>query len=127
MAKKRLIPKLQLMPSRLSSGRLSLVTTVGFDRTIEVGDPVSQAKIYEAQDGSRSGLEPDITRQVCAAVRIPVIVSGGCGRAAHFVEVFREAGADAVAAGTFFCFQDQNPMQTRGHVKNAGFEIRNHT
>lgn len=263
MAKKRLIPKLQLMPSRLSSGRLSLVTTVGFDRIIEVGDPVSQAKIYEAQavdelifidlspakgegsgqlplrllqdvarevflpltigggvrsvddfrlllqhgadkvavnsaalaqpaliseasrrfgaqcvvvsidyrcdadgqwrvysrsgqqphplhpvdwarqaealgagellltgidqDGSRNGLELDIARQVCAAVRIPVILSGGCGRAAHFVEGFREAGADAVAAGTFFCFQDQNPMQTRGHVKNAGFEIRIHT
>ena len=33
-------------------------------------------------------------------------------------------GAEAVAAGTFFCFRDQNPMQTRAHIRNAGIPIR---
>lgn len=263
MAKKRIIPKLQLMPSKLNNGAMALVTTVGFNKVIEIGDPVSQAKIYEAQvadelifvdlshsktnenkhilidvlqatakevflpltigggvrtvddfrlllqngadkisvnshalanpqliadaaklfgaqcvvvsidykldehgevkvygdsgktkydlhplewaqkatelgagellltsidhDGKRSGLELDVARQVCQGVPIPVIISGGCGRAADFVSGFKEAGADAVSAGTFFCFQDQNPMQTRGHIKNSDIDIRIHT
>jgi cyclase len=57
-------------------------------------------------------------------VSIPVITSGGCGLARHFVEGFLQGGADAVSAGTFFCFKDQNPMQTRAHIRNAGIPIR---
>jgi cyclase len=29
-----------------------------------------------------------------------------------------------VAAGTFFCQRDQNPMQCRSHIRNAGLPIR---
>lgn len=76
------------------------------------------------RDGSGAGLNLAIGRAVVAAVDVPVILSGGCGLAQHFVEGFRDAGADAVAAGTFFSFRDQNPMQTRAHVKSAGIPIR---
>ena len=37
------------MPSNLNLGKMSLVTTVEFSNTIEIGNPVSQAKIYESQ------------------------------------------------------------------------------
>lgn len=79
------------------------------------------------RDGTEQGLDLDITRRVVAAVSIPVITGGGCGLARHFVEGFQEGQADAVAAGTFFCFKDQNPMQTRAHIRNAGIPIRLHT
>jgi imidazole glycerol-phosphate synthase subunit HisF len=79
------------------------------------------------RDGTRQGLDLDLTRRVAAAVSIPVITSGGCGRAAHFIEGFAQGGADAVSAGTFFAFKDQNPMQARAHIRNAGIPIRLHT
>lgn len=75
------------------------------------------------RDGMDEGLDLDMTRRVCEAVSIPVITAGGCGLARHFVEGF-QAGADGVSAGTFFCFKDQNPMQTRAHIRNAGIPIR---
>jgi len=261
MAKKRIIPKLQMKTSRYATGRMTLVTTIGFDKVVEVGDPVSQAKIYQAQaadelifldldaynhnrgivvdviksaaeqifipftvgggvksiedfrlllsngadkvsintsavedpafiskaseaygaqcvvvsidyksngdgtnsvwirggkektsldpvawavecerlgagellltsidrDGSRKGLDVEITKAVVDRVSIPVITAGGCGLASHFIEGFQRGFASAVSAGTFFCFQDQNPMQTRAHIKNAGIPIRIHT
>ncbi len=263
MAKKRLIPKLQLLPSKLIPGSMSLVTTQNFKNSIEVGDPVSQAKIYEAQavdelvfvdlsysrgvgskeaivnvirkaaeeiflpitigggvrllqdfslllnngadkvsinsaaledpklisdaarqfgsqcvvvsidykkdengsfrvyseggskksnltpldwalkaqnlgagellvtcidhDGTKQGLELEMTERICQSISVPVIISGGCGRAIHFTDGFRQTKAEAIAAGTFFCFQDQSPMQTRSHIKNAGIPIRIHT
>jgi imidazole glycerol-phosphate synthase subunit HisF len=79
------------------------------------------------RDGSHQGLDLEITRQVTSAVRIPVIAAGGCGLASHFSDGFLLGGADAVSAGTFFCHKDQNPMQTRAHIRNAGIPIRLHT
>lgn len=75
-------------------------------------------------DGSRQGLDLAAIREVSDAVNIPVIAAGGCGLASHFSEGFTEGHADAVSAGTFFCFQDQNIMQTRSHVYNAGVNVR---
>ena len=76
------------------------------------------------RDGMRQGLDIDIIRQVSENVTIPVIASGGCGLAKHFAEGFIEGKCDAVSAGTFFCFQDQNIMQTRSQVRNAGINVR---
>jgi cyclase len=78
------------------------------------------------RDGMRCGLDLDLVRRVAEAVSIPVIVSGGCGAASHFVEGFQIGKADAVAAGTYFCFKDENPMQTRSQIRNAGIPIRMH-
>lgn len=78
------------------------------------------------RDGTRSGLDIEATQAVSSAVRIPVITAGGCGLASHFVQGFADGGADAVSAGTFFCFRDQNPLQTRAHISNSGAPIRMH-
>lgn len=79
------------------------------------------------RDGTRKGLDLELTRRVVESVSIPVITSGGCGLATHFVEAFVIGKADAVSAGTYFCFKDENPMQTRAQIKNAGIPIRLHT
>lgn len=78
------------------------------------------------RDGSRSGIDVELTWQVAERVSIPVITSGGCGLASHFVAGFLQGGADAVSAGTYFCFKDENTMQVRSHIKNAGIPIRLH-
>lgn len=79
------------------------------------------------RDGTRGGLDIELTRKVVESVSIPVITSGGCGLASHFVEGFVDGKADAVSAGTYFCFKDENPMQARSQIKNAGIPIRIHT
>jgi cyclase len=76
------------------------------------------------RDGTGSGLNTALGRQIVDSVSVPVILSGGCGVAQHFVDGFLLGGAEGVAAGTFFCFRDQNPMQTRAHVRGAGVPIR---
>ncbi|MCS5698057.1 HisA/HisF-related TIM barrel protein [Cyanobium sp. FGCU-52] len=75
------------------------------------------------RDGEGGGLDTVLIQALHAAVRVPVIGAGGCGRAEHFVAGY-QAGAAAVAAGTFFCQRDQNPMQCRSHIRNAGLPIR---
>lgn len=76
------------------------------------------------RDGSGTGLNVGLGKLVAESVNVPVILSGGCGVARHFIEGFQAGGAEGIAAGTFFCFRDQNPMQTRAHVRSAGIPIR---
>jgi len=47
------------------------------------------------QDGARTGYALDLTRAVADAVPIPVIASGGAGRAEHLRDAFEEGHASA--------------------------------
>ncbi|MEY2644979.1 MAG: hypothetical protein RLZZ611_1628 [Cyanobacteriota bacterium] len=75
------------------------------------------------RDGTGDGLDVPLIRALVGCLPVPLIASGGCGLAQHVVEGY-QAGAAAVAAGTFFCQRDQNPMQCRSHIRNAGLPIR---
>lgn len=59
------------------------------------------------RDGTFSGYDLDLTRAVVDAVDVPVIACGGAGSVAHMVAAVRDAGASAVAAGSFFVFIGQ--------------------
>ena len=75
------------------------------------------------RDGSGKGLDKLLIEQLASKVNVPIIASGGCGVAQHFVDGYL-AGASGVAAGTYFSQRDQNPMQCRSHIYNAGIPIR---
>ena len=79
------------------------------------------------KDGTKSGLDLEMTERISKAVSIPVITSGGCGLASHFSDGYLKGKAHAVSAGTYFCFKDQSFMQIRAHINNAGIPIRLHT
>lgn len=76
------------------------------------------------RDGVGLGLDLELGQNIARAVEVPVILSGGAGLAAHFVDAFTKTSVEAVASGTFFAFRDQNPMQARSHIANAGVKIR---
>jgi imidazole glycerol-phosphate synthase subunit HisF len=76
------------------------------------------------KDGMNQGLDLEITAQITKSLRIPIIASGGCSFANHFIDGYLIGNADAVAAGSFFAHRDQNFMQTRAQIRNAGVNIR---
>lgn len=46
-------------------------------------------------DGTHNGYDLDITEQICNAVTVPVIASGGAGKPEHLYDVFTKTGASA--------------------------------
>jgi cyclase len=76
------------------------------------------------RDGTGKGLDIELTKKIVDSVSIPVITSGGCGLSSHFSDAFLESNVSGVSAGTFVSMRDQNPMQTRSHIKNSGVKIR---
>lgn len=76
------------------------------------------------RDGSGEGLSVEKAAQARDRIDVPLILAGGCGRAAHMLDAFLHADVDAVAAGTYFASRDQNQFQARALIANAGILVR---
>jgi cyclase len=75
------------------------------------------------RDGTGQGFDLDLLRRVCAAVRVPVIASGGVGTLAHFVEGAR-AGATGLLAASVFHFGTFTIAQVKAALAEAGLPVR---
>ncbi|MFI6596701.1 imidazole glycerol phosphate synthase subunit HisF [Nonomuraea sp. NPDC050536] len=74
-------------------------------------------------DGTLDGYDLEMIRAVRAAVRVPVIASGGAGRLEHFPPAI-EAGADAVLAASVFHFGTLKISEVKDVLRAAGQPVR---
>lgn len=56
------------------------------------------------RDGTRDGMDLKLIGEVAARLSVPLVAVGGVGSMQHIVQA-RDAGASAIAAGSFFVFQ----------------------
>jgi cyclase len=75
------------------------------------------------RDGTQAGYDLDLVRAASAAVRIPVIASGGAGRLEHLAEAL-DAGAHGVLAASIFHFQGSTIPEAREFLRARGFVVR---
>ncbi len=74
-------------------------------------------------DGTESGFDLEMIAAVRAAVRVPLIASGGAGTPEHFVQA-AHAGADAVLAASVFHFGQLTIRQVKDALRAAGVTVR---
>ncbi|GGK22936.1 imidazole glycerol phosphate synthase subunit HisF [Pilimelia terevasa] len=74
-------------------------------------------------DGTKEGFDLELIRAVRAVVDIPVVASGGAGRAADFPPAVA-AGADAVLAASIFHFGEVSIAQVKRALADAGQPVR---
>lgn len=53
-------------------------------------------------DGTKNGYDIPLTKAISEAVSVPVIASGGCGNAAHMVEVLKKQTQPPHSPQVFF-------------------------
>ncbi|MDD2539154.1 MAG: imidazole glycerol phosphate synthase subunit HisF [Bacteroidales bacterium] len=75
-------------------------------------------------DGTREGFALDITQKVCEAVPVPVIASGGAGRAEHFATLFRETAATGGLAAGIFHYGDLTIEELKQYLKTQNIQVR---
>jgi cyclase len=75
------------------------------------------------RDGTGAGFDLDLLRAVCAAVRVPVVASGGVGQLSHFVEGAL-AGATGLLAASVFHFGTFTLPQVKDALQGAGLPVR---
>ena len=75
------------------------------------------------RDGTKVGYDVELLRQVCSAVSVPVVASGGVGNLQHLVDGAR-AGASAVLAASIFHFGQHSVNDAKAALAAAGLPVR---
>lgn len=91
-------------------------------QTIELGAGELLVNSIDA-DGTRAGFDEEMLRDIRGIAKIPVIASGGAGKAADF-PVAAAAGADAILAASIFHEGSVSIQDAKAALKAAGYETR---
>lgn len=91
-------------------------------RTIELGAGELLVNSIDA-DGTRDGFDTEMLRAIREISPVPVIASGGAGKAQDFPEAAR-AGADAILAASIFHEGSVSITQAKIALRQEGFEVR---
>jgi imidazole glycerol-phosphate synthase subunit HisF len=75
-------------------------------------------------DGHKDGYDLELTREVAAAVNIPVIASGGAGRLEHLHQALTAGKASAVLAASIFHFGEFTIGEAKQYLRQRGILIR---
>ncbi len=76
------------------------------------------------KDGTNSGFDHELIRQVRGAVSIPVIASSGAGSAQHFVDVFQETDVEAALAAGIFHRKEVPVSEVKEAMRRNNIETR---
>ncbi len=76
------------------------------------------------RDGTKSGFDLELTKNISEAVPIPVIASGGVGSLQHLSDGVSIGRADAVLAASIFHFGEYTIGQAKDHMRQQGITVR---
>ncbi|KAI9208621.1 uncharacterized protein BJ171DRAFT_561194 [Polychytrium aggregatum] len=76
------------------------------------------------KDGTNSGYDLELIKDVKSSVRIPVIASSGAGKPAHFAEVFQVSNADAALAAGIFHRREVAIEDVKTYLSEHGYSTR---
>ena len=76
------------------------------------------------KDGTRSGFDIELTKEIADNIIIPVIASGGVGTLEHMVEGVRDGKASAVLAASIFHFGDFSIEEAKRYMEAKGVAVR---
>jgi cyclase len=75
-------------------------------------------------DGTENGYDIELTKSICKSVPVPVIASGGCGKALHMLDVFEKTDVDAALAASIFHYEKSTVDKVKKYLKRNGIKIR---
>ena len=75
-------------------------------------------------DGTRTGYNIPLIRQISDALSIPVIASGGAGNLQHLVDAIINGHASAVLAASIFHFGEFTIKEAKDYMSKAGIPMR---
>ncbi|MBC1543062.1 imidazole glycerol phosphate synthase subunit HisF [Listeria cossartiae] len=75
-------------------------------------------------DGTKNGYDIPLTKAISEAVSVPVIASGGCGNAAHMVDVFEQTNSTAALAASIFHYGELSIKNVKTTLLKKGVNIR---
>ncbi len=127
---------LSIEAKQISANRWEVYTDNGRERTgLDVVEWVKRGVNLGAgevlltsvdREGTRKGFDIELLKAVTAQVSVPVIASGGMGKAEDLVEVVELGSADAVAMADILHYKRSNIVEIRAIAQAAGLGVRHY-
>ncbi|APX72258.1 imidazole glycerol phosphate synthase subunit HisF [Companilactobacillus allii] len=76
------------------------------------------------RDGTKDGFDISLYQEISQVVNVPIIASGGAGRALDFSEVFKQGNVDGALAASVFHYGELTIEEVKQAVKKEGITIR---
>ena len=76
------------------------------------------------RDGTKSGFDLELLKQITEKVKIPVVASGGVGKLEHLSEGILFGGASAVLAASVFHFKNFSITEAKKHLQSKKIAVR---
>jgi cyclase len=76
------------------------------------------------RDGTKTGFDLSLTKQISTSVKIPVIASGGAGKMEDFLDIFEKGFADAALAAGVFHFKEIEIQKLKRYLKTNNIIMR---
>jgi len=76
------------------------------------------------RDGTKSGYDLALYQALTAAVNVPIVASGGCGKLADFNQVLAETDGDAALAASGFHYGELTIPQVKQSLREQGVSVR---
>lgn len=76
------------------------------------------------KDGTMTGYDYDLIKEVTDTVNIPVIASGGAGEYEHMYKAIQDCKALAVAAASIYHFTQRTPKEAKQYLRDKGISVR---
>lgn len=76
------------------------------------------------QEGTGRGMDLELLEAIHSRVRIPVIASGGVGKADHVIRTIESGWADAIACAHIFQYEICPITELKAAISRAGGEVR---
>jgi cyclase len=96
------------------------------DWAVEVQDRGAGEILFTSMnnDGTKNGFANEILSNLSDKLTIPIIASGGAGKAQDFVDVFKIGNADAALAASVFHFKEIEIKYLKEELKKNNIKVR---
>ncbi len=75
-------------------------------------------------DGTKQGFDIELYQQICEAVHVPVIASGGAGKKEDFLDVFQKTPVTGALAASLFHFGELKIGELKKYLEENGVNVR---
>ena len=76
------------------------------------------------KDGTKTGYDLDLLKEITSKLNIPVIASGGAGNLEHLFEGIKKGGASAVLAASIFHYGEYTIKQAKEYLNSKNVSVR---
>ena len=76
------------------------------------------------KDGTKSGYDLSLLKEITSSLSIPVIASGGVGNLDHLYDGVKKGGASALLAASIFHFGELTIREVKNYLKSKNIQVR---